>query len=489
MSGSYTLKSARLMFFRLICFFTLFFTYPPSQGATLLWDNPNPPGVVQFFRVYQSVSNSWQVAGTTSGLSYDVSSWALGDHTVAVTAVNGTKESELSAPLTFILQAGALPPIEISSTPLDRRAFDQWYADTNIPDAMEKAFRAAVWARTWAPPPPPTTSPLLAVLVADNVITLPGFVAWYQELQVEGKWRLVRSDWPAMVGWNDPRRLEQIRAQMEWVESKAPDCVVTVGNLARLAAGFEAMDGHARRCEWSFLHLSGHADFGEFTDNVDYGIAGGSWLSNRIGDGRYDKVNPADRVRKRPVFSIDAAFPHINTSHVSAGVQIWPQRTELQVLQSYFERNLAYRRGQTPLPKEVYMHGSGTLLWTPFYRDRIQTEAVAGGYSFLYDERGVNRLGRLTRFVYSGSEPYLWYLDGPDARAVVHVLWKSYGGTRLSPGASVHYAPERAALVAAWGYDWIPAGPTTFDFFKKNRGTTKVAFSDSIYGDPTLKVE
>lgn len=477
------------MLFRTFWTLALLFATLSSRSDTLTWINPNPGGVVEFFRVYRSVDDLWQEVDTTPNTYYSLGAFPLGASTVTVTAVNKAGESDKAVPITFSIPSVITPPAGITNTPLDRAAFDRWYAENHIPDAQEKAFRAAVWGRSWTPPPPPVTAPLLAILVADNVVNLPGFVEWYQALQVEFKWRLVRSEWPAMVGWNDSRRLEQIKLQMEWVEAQAPDCVITVGNLARLAAGFESMDGHDRRCEWSFLHLSGHANFDEFTDKVDYGVSGGSWLSNRIGDGRFDHVNPAARVRKRPVFSIDAAFPHVNATHVSGGFQIWPPRTELQVLQTYFERNLAYRRGQLTLPKEVYMHGSGTLLWTPYYRDRIQEAALNRGFNFIYDERGSNRFGRLTRFVYSGSEPYLWHLDGPEARAVVHVLWKSYGGTRLQPGASVHYALERAALVSVWGYDWVPHGPTAFDFFKKNRGHLKVFFSDSIYGDPTLSVE
>lgn len=373
---------------------------------------------------------------------------------------------------------------------IPRTAFDSWYEKNASPDHRETAFAAANWGQAYDEAPNPDLSPRkrLAIFVAGTLFARPSLSRWLTEVRREGVWApfvFVRPETVSIV--DNPFRSEEVRACMALVEGLSPDAVLVVGNVARIAAGFESADGHSARCEWTHLHLSGHVRFDELTDSRNYG--GSAWMGNMAGDGRFDLLNPGLRRRRWPVYTIDFSEPIVREGQTYLGVPVWPKRDPLALLDAYFDRNVAYRSGKLPpLPRMVYLHG-GDHLWPKAIRDEIAATATAEGLAADIDQPGARRLNREALFAFWGTEPYLWPADGDRARALALVQYKSYGATRLAPGASCHYFTERHALVSVWGQHWRPAGGGTIhDWATATLMGRPVRFYDSVYGDPTLSI-
>lgn len=377
----------------------------------------------------------------------------------------------------------------MSMTTIPLAAFNSWYEVNASPDHRGTAYAAANWGRAYveAPNPDPSPRKRLVILAAMDAFS-PSFDRWCNAVRAEGEWDLYIYSRPTMASIvGDPRRLHQIQVDMKLVEPLSPDAVLVVGNVARIAAGFESADGHSARCEWTHLHLSGHVRFDELTDDRSYG--GSAWMGNMAGDGRFDLLNPGLRRRRWPVYTIDFSEPVVREDQTYLGIPVWPKRDPLALLDAYFDRNVAYRTGMLPpLPRHVYLHG-GDLLWPKAVREDIAAKALGAGLSVDLDPSGSRRLNREALFVFGGSEPYLWPADGEKARALIHVQYKSYGATRLAPGASCHYFTERHALVSVWGREWRPAsGGTVHDWATATLMGRPVRFYDSVYGDPTLSI-
>lgn len=373
---------------------------------------------------------------------------------------------------------------------IPRTAFDRWYEENASPDHRETAFAAANWGRAYdeAPNPDPSPRKKLLVLVASDFFPRPAYLRWRDAVLSEGRWRLSVLPTPSMSSiTGDLRRIAEVERDMAEVEEENPDAVLVIGNVARIAAGFESEDGHSARCEWTHLHLSGHVRFDELTDARSYG--GSAWMQNLANDGRFDLLNPGLRRRRWPVYTIDFSEPVVREGQTYLGTPVWPKRDPLALLDAYFDRNVAYRTGMLPpLPRLAYLHG-GDRLWPKAIRDDIATAAAAEGLAVDIDQPGARRRDREALFVFGGSEPYLWPADGEKARALVHVQYKSYGATRLAPGASCHYFTERHALVSVWGQHWRPAGDGTIhDWATATLMGRPVRFYDSVYGDPTLSI-
>lgn len=376
--------------------------------------------------------------------------------------------------------------------------FQTWYVtqDLSVDARHETAYRAARWGREWQPTPIPgdPNRPKLLVLVDHKRATMPEFLEWLNVVRSEDRFSVyvetathceMDSSFRKALLWTDWRKVEDL----------SPDCVLVVGSPARLAAGFDSADGHEQRCEWSFLHLAGHAIQSEMTDTKDYTPNSGAWLSNVKNDGRYDVLNPKNRPRKRLVFSIDFEDPYVrpgqlfSASQPLAGEQTWPTRTADSLLAGYFRRNIAERNALN-VSREVYMHGSGTLLWHLDFRNLLASVAPAEGLKFVYDQFGIMRFDRKTLFKYGGSEPSLWNVDGYDARATIHVQYKSYGYSRRHP-VSCHVFLERQALVSVWGATkWVPrTGRTVYAWANEMLAGKPVSFTDgAMYGDPTIYI-
>lgn len=72
---------------------------PSARPFRLIWDDPNPHGLVVGYRVYRDTGTNWTVLATTT-----TNAWAVdlppGLHTVSVTALSGQGlESDRSEPL------------------------------------------------------------------------------------------------------------------------------------------------------------------------------------------------------------------------------------------------------------------------------------------------------------------------------------------------------------------------------------------------------
>lgn len=378
----------------------------------------------------------------------------------------------------------------MSMTTIPRAAFDSWYEVNASLDHRETAYAAANWGRAYgeAPSPDPSPRKKLLVLIASDVFPRPAYLRWRDTVLSEDRWRttfLAAHSMSSITG--DSRRVTEVENDMAYVEEEDPDAVLVVGNVARIAAGFESADGHSARCEWTHLHLSGHVRFDELTDSRNYG--GSAWMGNMANDGRFDLLNPRLARRKRVVYSIDFSEPVVREEQTYLGVPVWPRRDPLALLDAYFDRNVAYRTGMLPpLPRLAYLHG-GDLLWPKAIRDEIAAAALGNDLAVDIDQPGARRLNRESLFVFGGSEPYLWPADGEKARALAHVQYKSYGASRLAPGASCHYFAERHALVSVWGRHWRPAGGGTIhDWATATLMERPVRFYDSVYGDPTLSI-
>lgn len=72
---------------------------PIASPFRLMWDDPNPPGLVAGYRVLRDAGTNWVVLATTTNTSWTVD-LPPGLHTVAVTAFSGHGlESDRSKPL------------------------------------------------------------------------------------------------------------------------------------------------------------------------------------------------------------------------------------------------------------------------------------------------------------------------------------------------------------------------------------------------------
>lgn len=65
-----------------------------AATVVLQWDDPNPPGVVQHFRVYRLTGTNWIEQTRTTNLTIAVSGLAPGTNVLAVTAVGSVAESD-----------------------------------------------------------------------------------------------------------------------------------------------------------------------------------------------------------------------------------------------------------------------------------------------------------------------------------------------------------------------------------------------------------
>lgn len=365
---------------------------------------------------------------------------------------------------------------------IPRAEFDLWYNTTMAPNSREKAYMAAEWGRAWQPASGP--KPRLAVMVASDVVKLPSFNEWLDAVEAEGEWDVVLSTWAPENGYQDPERNKKCESQLAYVLNNRPACVVVVGNLARLAADYTMVDGHQPRCEWSHLYLSGHARWSDFTD-VMGGGPGAAWMGNVSGDGRFDKLNPMNQGRRWPVFSIDFAYPYVDVRQP----EVWPERTEMECLDVYFRRNLAYRRGEWVVPDRCLVNGSGRLLWPYFEREGIQEAAEKVGLEYGWDEDTRAANGKSARVIYGGFEPYLAnMMYGLDVRAILHVQYKSFGMSRMHPSCSCHYFNERISLLSCWGRGYRVVKGNGHDFYMANKASKPVHFADVIYGDPTIRI-
>jgi len=226
--------------------------------------------------------------------------------------------------------------------------------------------------------------------------------------------------------YNATNRMAALRADMEEVERRNPAGVLVIGSPARLAAGMYAGDGHGERCQWNFLHLSGVATWTEHTDTNSFpGQVGAQWMTNGVGDGRFDSINLKNRHWKRPVAAIDFAWPTVNKvvltnlpiTNAFYGARQFLDATEDALFRAYMLRNLARRQG-SPRALQASVHGT---LWNAIAVDgtnssppSVRQRAAAIGYSFVWDRNNVLLPRVNNTWLYSNVEPNIIQWLGVD---------------------------------------------------------------------------
>ncbi len=221
-------------------------------------------------------------------------------------------------------------------------------------------------------------SKTLLLVVANNLISNPEFLAWKSQVVSEG-WAIVEKN-VEPIRWNDPRRENMARQILAYTQEVKPKAVLFVGGVARAVTGKSAPDGHQARSQWADFIYNGSIDPSKITDNQNLvsGEIYKQW-NNVPGDGRWDHIllkGPARWSVGRVDFFDLGAMPRQglikNPNSYLKGTPIIPAVNEQVAVSDYFKRNIEYRTGKQKY-EETFFYNNAFL--EPNWLQNVKSKA------------------------------------------------------------------------------------------------------------------
>ncbi len=309
-------------------------------------------------------------------------------------------------------------------------------------------------------------SALSALVLVDSYTytnLLPLLTEWRAQVHNEGRYLVDMRSVPR-AGRNNTNRVALLEANRALIHAAQPSLVQIIGCVPIGISGWQAADGHEARCVYTDAAYMCDRSVA-FTDTVNYGTHSSmpGW-NNMAGDGRWDANNVTQF--RRPVARIDfSEVPYVPlkvNKGCKIGQPLCPALDEQAELRSYFQRNLAFRRGPPRYNRTAIIHG--TLYDLCGVRTAIKTTMS----QFQWLEYKVHAdatpvAGRRTYLLWScyGRDEQPWYYD--DLCNYVDAVWvnvyRSFAMEQYDAGAPMRRWLQKC-LVTTWGCSpwYIPPG-------------------------------